>query len=76
MGIGFFVRRWLLAFAVAGAAIGASHLLRQRGLDFAVREAVVWGAITASTYVAVLVHKWRRRCRLPADMGQQEGSTS
>ena len=65
MGTGFLVRRWLLAFAIASVAIGASHWLRDRGVTFAVREGLLWGAIGASTYVAVLVYKWRRRCKLP-----------
>lgn len=73
MGTGFLIRRWLQAFAIASLAIGASHLLRDRGLDFAVREGLLWGAIGASTYVAVLVYKWRHRCKLPVDAAPRSG---
>ena len=67
MGTGFLIRRWLAAFAIASLVLGASHLLRDRGLDHAVREGLLWGAISASVYTAALVYRWRRRCKVPAE---------
>ena len=65
----FWIRRWCLAFVVAGLVIAASHWLRQRGLDYAVREGLLWGAITASVFVAARLWQSRRgqHCALCRD---------
>jgi hypothetical protein len=65
----FWIRRWLLAFAVAVVVIGLSHLLRSRGWPFAIEQGLLWGAISACVYVGALVyHVWRgRQCAMCVD---------
>ena len=70
--------RWYLAVvAIAFPVLAAAHLLRDRPLDYALREAALWSAITAAVYVASRLYNARRgqHCALcveapPASPGQ------
>ena len=67
MGAGFWVKRFLLVFVVAGAALGVVELLKGRVPADAARFALLWGAISAAVYTLVLYVRYRRNpaCVLP-----------
>ena len=53
--------RWLLAaFAIAAPVIFLAHVLRDRPLNYAVSEALVWGGISAWIYVVGRIYNVRR----------------
>ena len=62
MGIGYWIRRFVVVFAIAFAVIAASHLLRDRGLEHALREGLLWATLTAAVFTGTAFHRWRR-CR-------------
>ena len=53
--------RWLLsAFAIAFPVIVLSHVLRDRPLNHALSEGLVWGGISAWIYVLGRINNVRR----------------
>ena len=59
MGMSFFVRRFLWAFVIATVVIGLAQYLKGHPMDYAVREALIWGLISALVYISVLAYKLR-----------------
>jgi hypothetical protein len=70
MSLAFFVRRYLLVFAIAAVVIGIAQFLKGRTPDYSIREAIVWGAISALVYTCVLAYKLRHlRAPVPEGTG-------
>ena len=63
----FFLRRFLQALAIAVVVIGAAQYLKGNTIDHSIREAVIWGLVSATVYTAVLAYKSRH---LIANKGQ------
>lgn len=59
MGTWFFIRRFLAAFAIATVVIGLAQYLKGHSVDYALREALVWGVISSLVYTSVLAYKLR-----------------
>ena len=59
MSKSFFVRRYLLVFAIAATVIGLAQYLKGQTLNYAVREALIWGAISSLVYTSILAYKLR-----------------
>jgi len=65
MPILFYVRRFVLAFAVSATVISIAQLLKGNPLNLVVPDGLLWGAITAAIYTAVLGYKLRNSaCRV------------
>ena len=60
MSTTFFVRRFLLVLVVATAVIGLAQYLKGHTIDYSIREALIWGLVTAVVYTSVLAYKLRR----------------
>lgn len=60
MGSAFWVRRYLVVFAIAFTVIGASHLARGRSVDHAIGEALLWALISATVFTAGRLVQSRR----------------
>lgn len=69
MGPAFWIRRFLLVFALAFTLIALSHLLRARGLDYALSQALIWGLISATVFTGTRLYRSRRgqHCALCKD---------
>jgi len=67
MNARFWIRQFLLALVGAFLLIGASHLIRGRGVDYAIREAALWAVLTAVVYTVVFAVNLRRRPSCPID---------
>jgi hypothetical protein len=61
MTTSFFVRRYFLAFVIAAVVIGVAQYLEGHTVDYSVREALIWGPISALVYTSVLAYKLRAR---------------
>ena len=64
----FYLRRYLLAFLVASTIISVAQFLKGHAWELSVPDGLLWGAISAGVYVAVLAYKLRNACAaaLPA----------
>lgn len=60
MGMVFWIKRFLVVLVGAFIIIGAAQLLKGHTPDYALREAVIWGVITASVFIAALYYRLRR----------------
>lgn len=60
MGTAFWIRRFLLVFAGAFVLIAASHLVRGRGLEHALIEALLWASLTAAVFTGARIVQSRR----------------
>jgi hypothetical protein len=60
MTISFYVRRFLLAFAIAAVVISLAQYLKGHTMDFSIREGLLWGVISAAVYTGVLAYKLRK----------------
>ena len=70
MSVSFFVRRYFFAFAIAAVVIGVAQFLKGHTPEYSIREAIVWGAISALVYTCVLAYKLRHlRVPLPVATG-------
>ncbi|HEY5366526.1 MAG TPA: hypothetical protein VIL19_08625 [Casimicrobiaceae bacterium] len=69
MGIAFWVRRFLLVFAIAAVLICVAQLLKGRTLDYSLAQGFLWAAIAASvaTLVNVVRSRNRRHCAVCGD---------
>jgi len=75
MSVSFFVRRYLLVFAVATVVIGLAQYLKGHTLDYCIREAITWGAISALVYTSVLAYKLRHLGAPPPPVAEDGGPT-
>lgn len=60
MGTVFWIRRFLVVLAGAFLLIAAAHLLRGRGMDYALTEAGLWAAICAGVFTGARWYQSRR----------------
>lgn len=60
MGTAFWIRRFLLVFAGAFALIAASHVIRGRGIEYALTEALLWSTLTAAVFTGARIAQSRR----------------
>ncbi len=78
MGTAFWMRRFLVVLAVAFVVIAASHLVRGRGVEYAVTQGAVWSVISAVIFTVARYFQARRGqhcalCRDTPEMQQQHG---
>jgi hypothetical protein len=78
MGTAFWIRRFFLALAIAFAVIAASHLVRGRGIEYAVTQGAIWSVISATIFTVGRYFQARRGqhcaiCRDTPEMQQQHG---
>lgn len=67
--VGFWIRRFFLALAIAFVGIAAGqYLLRERTLDYAIQHGLIWGVVSAAIFTATALYRWRkgRYCALCA----------
>jgi hypothetical protein len=53
-------RAYAVVFTLAFVVIASSHLLRARPLEYALREALLWSAVSAGVYFATRLFHMRR----------------
>lgn len=72
MGIGFWVRRFLLVLVCAFVIIASSHVLRGRTYANAAMEGSLWSVVTATIFTAARIYHSRRghACAICADTPQ------
>jgi hypothetical protein len=70
MGVSFWVRRFLVVFAGAGAIICAAQFLKGHGLRYSVLQGLIWGAISSAIVVAAGLYRVRagRQCAACGDL--------
>ena len=78
MGTAFWIRRFFVALAIAFTVIAASHLVRGRGVDYAVAQAAIWSAISALVFTVGRYFQARRGqhcaiCKDTPEMQEQRG---
>ncbi len=78
MGTAFWMRRFLVVLAVAFVVIAASHLVRGRGVEYAVTQGAVWSVISAVIFTVARYFQARRGqhcalCRDTPEMQKQHG---
>jgi hypothetical protein len=78
MGTAFWIRRFFAVLAIAFAVIAASHLVRGRGIDYAVTQAGTWSVISAIIFTVGRYFQARRGqhcalCRDTPEMQEQRG---
>ena len=59
MPFSFYVRRYLLVFAVSTLVISTAQVLKGHSLRLSAPDGALWGAITALVYCLVLAYKLR-----------------
>ena len=64
MTISFYLRRFVVAFAIAAAVISFAQWMKGHDAAFAIRAGVFWGVISSVVYTGVLANKLRR-CPTP-----------
>ena len=76
MGTAFWIRRFVTVFVGAFGLIAASHLVRGRGLEYALVEAGLWAPITACVFTAARLYQSRRgqHCSVCRDTPESRGS--
>ena len=63
MPLSFYLRRFLLAFAVSSVVIAVAQYLKGHPVELAVPDGLLWGAISSVVYTSVLAYKLRNsRC--------------
>ena len=60
MSTSFYIRRFLVAFAIAAFVITVAQFLKGHAAAFAVREGLLWGVISSAVYTGVLAYKLRK----------------
>lgn len=72
MGTTFWLKRFLLALAIAAAALSAVRLLRGDGAAAAVVYGALWGGVAAAVYTLTGYARFRRNpaCMLPPRSGE------
>jgi hypothetical protein len=78
MGTLFWIRRFFVALVIAFAVIAASHLLRGRGVEYAVTQGSIWSVISAVIFTVGRYFQARRGqhcaiCRDTPEMQEQRG---
>jgi len=63
MGTTFWIKRALLVFSASFAVILLAQYLKTKNLDYALREAVIWGGVGTLVYLGVL---WRKLKKNPS----------
>ena len=71
MGTAFWIRRFVTVFVGAFGLIAASHLVRGRGLEYALVEAGLWAPITACVFTAARLYQSRRGSIAPSVVTRQ-----
>ena len=67
MTTSFYVRRFLVAFAIAAIVIAVVQLLKGHTAALAFREGLLWGVISSGVYTGVLAYKLRNLPAPPND---------
>lgn len=72
----FWIKRFLAALVVAIAVICAAQLLKGHTFAYALREAAIWGILTAMVYTAALFYRIRRgqQCAVCQDTPDKQES--
>lgn len=74
MGILFWIRRFLLVFAIAFSVIMGAHLLRGHELSVSLSESFLWAMISANIFTATRIRQSRqgRHCALCRDTPEMQ----
>lgn len=77
MGSAFWVRRFLLVFGIAFAAIAAAHLLRGHELVYSLKESVLWAMISTNIFITSRIYQSRRgvHCALCKDTPEMQSGS-
>ena len=69
MGMAFWIRRFIVIFAMAFVVIGAGQLLRNHTASHSATQALIWAAVSTSIFIASRIHQSRKRrhCALCRD---------
>lgn len=76
MGIGFWVRRFVVVFAGAFVVIATAQVLKGHAAPQAAGEGLVWASVSASVFVAARIVQARRgrHCALCRDTPEMRGT--
>lgn len=76
MGTSFWVRRFLLVFGIAFIVIAAAQLVQGESLNYAVTQALLWAAISATIFTGARIYQSRkgRHCALCQDVPQSSST--
>ena len=69
MTIMFYIRRFILAFAIAAIVIAVAQMLKGHPVAFSVQEGLLWGGVSSVVYTFVLAFKLRKLPVPPKDQG-------
>lgn len=77
MGTAFWVRRYFFVWGSSLLIIAGAHLVRGRGISYAISEGALWGLITATVFVGARIWQSRRKqhcaiCRDTPEMRQSD----
>lgn len=69
MSLRFWIKRYFVVLALAFAVIGAAQLFKGHGLEYAVTQGALWGALTALVFIVARYFQARRgqHCALCRD---------
>ena len=72
MGKSFWVRRFLLVFGIAFTVIAAAQMVQGESLNYAVAQALLWAAVSASIFTGSRIYQSRKgvHCALCQDIPQ------
>lgn len=70
MSVSFWVCRFLVVFAGAGAIICAAQVLKGHTLHYSIVQGLIWGAISSVIFVAAGLYRFRagRQCAACGDL--------
>lgn len=60
MGIAFWIRRFILVFALVFTVLSCVHLLRGHEFIFTLKQSLLWGIIASNIFIASRVYNSRR----------------
>ncbi len=60
MGPVFWIKRFFLVMSGAFVVISAAQWLKGHGLEYALTQGAIWGAISASIFVSARIYQSRR----------------
>jgi len=77
MGTAFWIKRYLVVLAGAFAIICAAQLLKGHDLEYSATQGAIWGVISATIFIAVRIHKSRKKqhcalCRDTPEMREEQ----
>ena len=76
MGTAFWVRRFLLVFAIASCVIAGTQLLKGHDLNYSLTQGLLWAAITASVFTVARIYQSRKgvHCAICRDTPEMQAS--